>query len=141
MEIDIREGFTAGLETHGRARTVGIADHPKVATTQARLSARDVKSTARGTEFMLVEGEQQHQVDAPVVGLFNVSNLLCAAATLRAQGIALADIATAMVRVAGVPGRLERVNLAPQVPANKEAFLLEVQRTNPSWVTRRKRWW
>lgn len=97
--------------------TVGIADHPKVATTQARLSARDVKPTARGTEFMLVEGEQQHQVDAPVVGLFNVSNLLCAAATLRAQGIALADIAAAMARVAGVPGRLERVNLAPQVPA------------------------
>ena len=33
------------------------------------------------------------------------------------------------------------ISLAPQVPANKEAFLREVQRTNPSWVTRRKRWW
>ena len=97
--------------------TVGIDKHPEVGTNQARLSARDVKSTARGTAFMLVEGVQQHQVDAPVVGLFNVSNLLCVAAALRAQGVALADIATAIARVKGVPGRLERVNMAPQVPA------------------------
>ncbi len=97
--------------------TVGIAESQNVATSQARLSARNLKPTARGTEFLLVEGEQQHRVDAPVVGLFNVSNLLCVAAALRAQGVTLANIATAMARVTGVPGRLERVNMAQQVPA------------------------
>lgn len=49
------------------------------------------------------------RVASPLLGRFNVENLLAAAAAGLALGMGSEDIAFACARVAGVPGRLERV--------------------------------
>jgi UDP-N-acetylmuramoyl-L-alanyl-D-glutamate--2,6-diaminopimelate ligase len=75
----------------------------------ARLSARDLAWTADGARFTLAEGEANVVVAAPVVGQYNVSNLLLVAGCLRALGLPLAELPALLAHVPPVPGRMERV--------------------------------
>ncbi len=75
-----------------------------------RLRARDLLHTRGGIAFTLVEGDAACRLTSPLVGDYNVDNLLLVAAALRALGFALADIASVLPRLAPVPGRLERAD-------------------------------
>ncbi len=108
--------------------TVSCAD-PGEGAPAARLQARDIGWTG-GLRCTLVErGEPQGAgadgpaapatrtavLQAPVIGRYNVSNLLGVVAALRALGVPLADAARACATLAPVPGRLECV-AAPGQP-------------------------
>ena len=51
--------------------------------------------------------QQQVEVQSPLLGQFNVYNLLTALAVMVAEGVALADAAVACQQLQPVPGRME----------------------------------
>lgn len=73
----------------------------------ARLQARDIQHGAQTLNFDVTEGSESHRVATPMVGHYNVSNLLGVMAALRAMGVPLADAVAACSDLAPVPGRTE----------------------------------
>jgi UDP-N-acetylmuramyl-tripeptide synthetase len=86
-------------------------------TGSARLAARSIKYGLDSLSFEVVEGETAFQVTAPVVGEFNVSNLLGVIGALRSLGLPLKAIAAVCTSLSSVPGRMETltVEAAPLV--------------------------
>jgi murE/murF fusion protein len=75
----------------------------------ARLRAEHIRYERAGLAFDLREGDASVAIATPVIGDFNVSNLLAAVGALRALGLALADAAAACRALTPVPGRMQRV--------------------------------
>jgi UDP-N-acetylmuramyl-tripeptide synthetase len=78
----------------------------------ARLQALDLRVESNGMGFDLAEGAQRASVYTPLVGDYNVSNLLGVAAGLRALGLPLAEVALRLQALSPVPGRLQRAGAA-----------------------------
>ncbi|MEO7159145.1 MAG: UDP-N-acetylmuramoyl-L-alanyl-D-glutamate--2,6-diaminopimelate ligase [Polaromonas sp.] len=81
----------------------------------ARLQAQAIHHGADALSFEVVEGAERHSVSIPMVGLYNVSNLLGVMASLRAMKVPLADAAAACADLLPVPGRTETLAL-PGLP-------------------------
>jgi len=77
---------------------------------EARLQAHSVSLTPEGFELMLREEGQDHPLSLPLVGRYNVSNLLGVIAAARALGVSLRDAVSACTRLGPVPGRMESVH-------------------------------
>jgi len=75
----------------------------------ARLRADNARAQPDGWCFDVVEGELRVPFAAPVLGRYNVSNLLGVIAALRALGQPLPQAVAACEGLAPVPGRLERI--------------------------------
>ncbi len=73
--------------------------------------ATDVAATPAGSVFTVRGPSVEQRVEVPVPGDFNVANALCAVAGLAELGYDVATVAAGMARVAGVPGRLEPVDV------------------------------
>jgi UDP-N-acetylmuramoyl-L-alanyl-D-glutamate--2,6-diaminopimelate ligase len=71
------------------------------------LAARRVAATPAGLHFTASTPWGEAHVDAPLVGRFNVSNLLAVLATLLVSGVSLADAEAQLVRLAPPPGRMQ----------------------------------
>jgi UDP-N-acetylmuramyl-tripeptide synthetase len=90
---------------------------------QARLFARNLAFTDGGMALQVGERDTGgrtlalHAVSLPLVGRYNVSNLLCVLATARALGVPLADAVQACASLTPVPGRMEQaVSAQPGQP-------------------------
>jgi UDP-N-acetylmuramoyl-L-alanyl-D-glutamate--2,6-diaminopimelate ligase len=75
----------------------------------ARLAATALKLTPQGLAFDLVEAGERHAIASPLLGRFNIDNLLAVAGTLRALDWTLADVAAMLPRLSPVGGRMSRV--------------------------------
>lgn len=76
----------------------------------ATVRAEKVALYADRTEFQLTWPEGQAQVSSPLLGRYNVSNLLAALAIARAKGHAIESILPRITSFPGVPGRMERID-------------------------------
>ena len=76
-------------------------------THAARLQAHDISHGAQTLSFDVVEEGDSHRVTTPMVGHYNVSNLLGVIAALRAMGVSLAGAVGACTDLLPVPGRTE----------------------------------
>ncbi len=76
-------------------------------TGTARIAARSIQYGLDSLSFEVVEGETTFQVTAPVIGDFNVSNLLSVIGALRSLGLPLKAIAAVCAKLSPVPGRME----------------------------------
>jgi UDP-N-acetylmuramoyl-L-alanyl-D-glutamate--2,6-diaminopimelate ligase len=74
--------------------------------------ANNVRQTARGMEFELTAKGKSYLVRAPLIGRFNVYNLLAALAAANACGIRPRDAVAALANAPQVPGRMENVGNA-----------------------------
>lgn len=81
---------------------------------KARLSAHDVGYFENGLQFKVTEGEQTFLLHTPMIGAYNVSNLLCVIASMRALGVGLAFAVEACQLLTPVPGRMDCVSSAGQ---------------------------
>jgi len=63
-----------------------------------------------GTRFTLICPEGTFVVDSPMLGRYNVSNVLCAIAIANATGISVEQAAGSLKNFSGVSGRMERVD-------------------------------
>jgi UDP-N-acetylmuramyl-tripeptide synthetase len=77
----------------------------------ARLQARDIQHGSQTLSFDVTEGSESHRVSTPMVGHYNVSNLLGVMAALRAMGVPLADAVGACADLLPVPGRTETLTM------------------------------
>jgi UDP-N-acetylmuramoyl-L-alanyl-D-glutamate--2,6-diaminopimelate ligase len=100
-------GVATGVEKIG-VSSRGHAD--------AHLRAESLRLSPTGLDFELVEGEERHAVASPLLGRFNIDNLLAVAGTLRALGWSLAEVAAMLPRLSPVGGRMSRVGGANGQP-------------------------
>jgi UDP-N-acetylmuramoyl-L-alanyl-D-glutamate--2,6-diaminopimelate ligase len=83
--------------------------------TDARLAALNVHHTKEGVRFDVIERDTgglavgRESLSLPLVGRYNISNMLCALASARALGVPLAQAVGACGALTSVPGRMERV--------------------------------
>ncbi len=98
-----------GAELEARARERGLDVWTVALHKPARLRGSELAYRARGIAFGLTEGAETLAVETPLIGQYNVSNVLCALAALRSLGIPLAPAASACRDLPPVPGRMERV--------------------------------
>jgi len=73
------------------------------------VTAREVHFTPGRTRFVLHTPAGEAPVETPLVGAYNVSNALAAAAVGVALDLPLKAIAEGIAAVRGVPGRMERI--------------------------------
>jgi UDP-N-acetylmuramoyl-L-alanyl-D-glutamate--2,6-diaminopimelate ligase len=81
----------------------------------ADVTARDVRYTPHGSAWTLLAFGESHPVRLPLIGDFNVSNALAAAAGAFAAGLPLETVAIRLSTMPQVPGRLERLAEHPTV--------------------------
>jgi len=81
---------------------------PAVGAVERHLQASSVRPTTEGLAFEVRVGAARGQVWAPLLGQFQVANLLATLGTLLALGHAPEPAMRALHRVRGVPGRMER---------------------------------
>lgn len=77
---------------------------------EAAIRAEDVQLSVGGTDFTLVVEGTRHRVSAPMIGAFNVTNMLAAASCGLALGLDGAAIARGLGEAPPVPGRFEFIN-------------------------------
>jgi UDP-N-acetylmuramyl-tripeptide synthetase len=114
VNLDDPQG--AGLAQHCAARGVQVWTM-SLLRTDARLWAQTIEYTDTGMRFTVCEGAQKATLECPVVGHYNISNLLGVVAVLRCLDIDLTAACQALSRCSAVPGRMECVTLpgAPMV--------------------------
>ena len=81
----------------------------------AEVRAEEVQLEAGGSSFRLTGRFGRADVRIPLMGSFNVSNALAAAATALALGNSLAEVVGRLGVAPQVPGRMERLADAPMV--------------------------
>ena len=101
VNVDDELGSEIAADYDGTIVTVG---------TGAEVSYRNLEPIETGTSFALDTSWGSAQVQAPVIGEFNVANLSLAAACCLAVGIDFDVVAEGLATVDGVPGRFEMVS-------------------------------
>jgi UDP-N-acetylmuramoyl-L-alanyl-D-glutamate--2,6-diaminopimelate ligase len=97
------------LETDRRK----VAFSERVMTAEAH--AEQVQFSPRGSQWILALAAERVPVQLPLIGDFNVTNALGAAAAAYALGIQADQIASRLSSLPQVPGRLELLNDSPAV--------------------------
>jgi UDP-N-acetylmuramoyl-L-alanyl-D-glutamate--2,6-diaminopimelate ligase len=82
----------------------------------ARLRASALQLDADGIAFVLHEGRATVSVRSPLLGRFNVDNLLAVAGCLRALGLPLEQVGEQLGRLQPVAGRMTRIEAGPDRP-------------------------
>jgi UDP-N-acetylmuramoyl-L-alanyl-D-glutamate--2,6-diaminopimelate ligase len=90
----------------GKVQAIGFSSRGAAG---AAVRAEALQLDARGIRCMLHVGGQAHPVHSPLLGRFNVDNLLAVAATLFAMGMAPALIADTLSQLLPVDGRMNRL--------------------------------
>jgi UDP-N-acetylmuramoyl-L-alanyl-D-glutamate--2,6-diaminopimelate ligase len=106
VDDDAGQVLAARASTTGaRVRTFGLA-------ADASVTARDVVAGPVGSTFTLHDRDADASVAValPLVGSFNVSNALAAAATALAAGFGIDAVAAGLARTVPVPGRMEPID-------------------------------
>lgn len=76
----------------------------------ADVTARDIRFDEDRTRFHLCTTEGRTAVETPLVGAYNVANILAAASAGVGLGVPLEAVARGIAAVSGVPGRMERID-------------------------------
>jgi UDP-N-acetylmuramoyl-L-alanyl-D-glutamate--2,6-diaminopimelate ligase len=78
-------------------------------TAGATLRANALRLDSAGIAFDLVAGNEVHAVQSPLLGRFNVDNLLAVAGALYALGDSVAQIASTLSQLQPIHGRMNRL--------------------------------
>jgi len=104
INMDDPWGLRLAATNGFRAEVVTYGFHPN-----ARVRAEALELTPEGSRFMLATPWGARAVSLGLLGRFNVSNALAAAAAAGALGVPLPVIADVLGTLAPVPGRLEKI--------------------------------
>ncbi len=81
----------------------------------ATVRAHNVQCSTTGSGWEIVADGERAVMQLPLMGDFNVSNALAAAAATWSGGVSMVDIARRVATLPQIPGRLERIADAPTV--------------------------
>ena len=108
--INLDDAFGAkiarDLETTG-VRRVGYTLGTSAGGADARVAAEDIVATPQGVAFVLATAQGRAAVQVPLLGAFNVSNLLAVVGVLLESGVALDQAAAVLPRLTPPPGRMQ----------------------------------
>lgn len=130
-----------GQELARRCREAGDAVVTTGFDAAADIHPMDVSYATDGTTLRMSIAGAEREMAYPLVGRFNVSNVMTAVGVALSLGVAVDDIVAALRTVPGVPGRLERISApgAPDVfvdyahtPDAVEKALASVMALNPA---------
>ncbi|MDQ0339218.1 UDP-N-acetylmuramoyl-L-alanyl-D-glutamate--2,6-diaminopimelate ligase [Caldalkalibacillus uzonensis] len=76
---------------------------------QADIKASDIALSPQGVRFTVYYGTQQEKFDVPLVGMFNVYNVLAAVGAGIVEGLSLSQIRESLSKIECIPGRMETV--------------------------------
>jgi UDP-N-acetylmuramoyl-L-alanyl-D-glutamate--2,6-diaminopimelate ligase len=100
-------------DAYGRRLAGMVPDGVRTVTfgekAEAQVRAENVQLNFKNTTFRLVWPEGSMQVDSPLIGRYNVSNLLAAVATTWSVGRDPRGFIARLAAFKGVPGRMERI--------------------------------
>jgi UDP-N-acetylmuramoyl-L-alanyl-D-glutamate--2,6-diaminopimelate ligase len=102
-------------DAHGRRLHADLPDGVlRIGTSAAGATAASVRAVdprldTGGIGFGLAIGDQVHPVRSPLLGRFNIDNLLAVAGVLHALGGGCADIAATLSALRPIPGRMNRL--------------------------------
>lgn len=94
-----------GLPTGLRSKAVTFGQRP-----EAMIRAETIKYNTRDTRFTLVWPEGQVKLCSPLLGEFNLENLLAALACAYAEGVDPVEMGAALLSFGEVRGRMERID-------------------------------
>ena len=97
----------AGLPAGGRDKALTFGT-----TADAVIRAEDIRYSEKDTRFALVWPEGRVKLVSPLLGEFNLQNVLAAIACGYAGGLDPVDMGAALLSFAGVRGRMERLDAA-----------------------------
>lgn len=99
----------------GKRLLARVEDSVKVLTigieVRADLCARNLALGPEGTTFEVSYQDELHRVVSPLLGRYNVLNLLAAMGVLLQLGLSIEEVVSVIPDIAGVPGRMERIDL------------------------------
>ena len=103
-------------DAHGAALALSLRDTSLdvwtvSCLTPARLQAQSIEHGMATLTFDVVEGNERYRLATPMVGQYNVSNLLGVIAALRALDLPLKEVVQACAHLLPVPGRMETIAL------------------------------
>ncbi|MBI4913389.1 MAG: UDP-N-acetylmuramoyl-L-alanyl-D-glutamate--2,6-diaminopimelate ligase [Acidobacteria bacterium] len=103
-------GLVNADDPYGR-RILEVEDHASYAVERpACYRASDLVLSPTGTRFVLHSKEGRWPVESPLLGRFNVYNLLAALAACVEAGFAVPRLLPSLSGLRGAPGRLDRVD-------------------------------
>ena len=106
LNLDDAWGRTLAQRPAQDVRVIGVSSRGAAG---AALEARALHFDARGIGFDLCAGTEQHPVRSPLLGRFNVDNLLAVAGVLYALGDSVAGVAATLSQLQPVAGRMNRL--------------------------------
>ena len=108
LVVNADETAWGTLEWQGRRSSFGVRE-------QADYAATDLRFGPGGSSWRLTTPDGAADVDLPLLGEFNVSNALGAAAVAGAVGLDVETVAAALSSAPPIPGRLEVLAREPLV--------------------------
>ena len=108
INFDDEMGLRLSRETTAM-RILGYGIGPARRDFHALVRAENLVDTPFGQRFNLVLPNGRAVVDTPLLGRYNISNLLAVAAVLHDAGVQAVDVARRLSELTPPPGRLERV--------------------------------
>jgi UDP-N-acetylmuramoyl-L-alanyl-D-glutamate--2,6-diaminopimelate ligase len=105
--INTDDPWGAKLEPVSRRRGSRVAGYGQFS---GDFRASQVNLTPAGTQFELSGSGNSIRIETPLLGRFNVYNILAASAAASARGCTLEQIASGVRALQRVPGRFERVD-------------------------------
>ncbi len=109
--LDMCDRFLVNADDPYGQRLLGQGGHRSYGIEQpADYRITELRESATATHFTLVTPVGTHAVVSPLLGRFNVYNLLAALAAVAEAGFDLAALLPAVSKLTGAPGRLERVD-------------------------------
>ncbi|MFC5577193.1 UDP-N-acetylmuramoyl-L-alanyl-D-glutamate--2,6-diaminopimelate ligase [Lysobacter niabensis] len=106
--INLDDDYGRGLHARLPASVTAVGLSSRGAT-DATLRADGLRLDGAGIAFDLVDANESHPVRSPLLGRFNVDNLLAVAGALRALGEQPAQIAATLSRLQPIHGRMNRL--------------------------------
>jgi UDP-N-acetylmuramoyl-L-alanyl-D-glutamate--2,6-diaminopimelate ligase len=104
--LNVDDPAASQMEPSAETRTIRYG-----VSADASLRAENIRQGFEGSNFDLVWQGQRAPVQSPLVGAFNISNMLAAAGAALTYGLAPEQIATGIAACHSVPGRFERIDL------------------------------
>lgn len=113
--VNLDDAFGAELlaKVDAGVRRIGLSSRGHA---EATLHADEPRLSPEGIRFVLREGAESHALRSPLLGRFNIDNLLAVAGALRALGWSLEKVAAALPQLSPVGGRMSRVGGERGVP-------------------------
>jgi UDP-N-acetylmuramoyl-L-alanyl-D-glutamate--2,6-diaminopimelate ligase len=106
INLDDTQG---ALIAGGLTERIDLIGFSALGAPSAVLRAGDLRLDAGGLHFQLQYGAASAQIDSPLLGRFNVDNLLAVAGVLLALGVGFERVAAVLPWLQPIPGRMNRL--------------------------------